>query len=187
MPFLISDSATPLLMETVPVLKITHFYGHPQRDEVYAYLRCFVCKGALHFCLTGFDEAPPATVRFGLALQSADCLGRYLFLSVGKESGAALSLCEGDTGAVLGSLAAPPVQVVTGGDEQGLYWSAQGVLPAQVFSAQFSAPMRAGALWAGNVFLYDTQDTAFGAAFPVPAGCTVPTGAGFDSFTVVPY
>ena len=49
MPFLVTDSASPLAFETLPALKVTEFYGQPRRGEVYSYLRCYVHKGALHY------------------------------------------------------------------------------------------------------------------------------------------
>ena len=59
MPFLVTDSAVPLPAETRPALKLTHHYDAPARGEVYAYLRCYVHKGALCYNLLVFDEAPP--------------------------------------------------------------------------------------------------------------------------------
>ena len=61
MPFLVTDSAVPLPAETLPALKLTHHYDAPARGEVYAYLRCYVHKGALCYNLLVFDEAPPPT------------------------------------------------------------------------------------------------------------------------------
>ncbi len=187
MPFLITDSAVPLLMETVPALKIAHFNGIPARDTVYAYLRCYICRGALHVAVTGFDGQPPATVRFGLALADADDTTKYLFLSLAPSGENSLAVYSVADQKVQQSLDAPLTQIVTGGDEQGLYWSAESVLPAQVFTAVFGKALKAGGVCAGNVFLYDIGEAAFGAAFPVPQGETVPTAKGFDVFTIVPY
>ncbi|MEG2930820.1 MAG: hypothetical protein RR825_03445, partial [Ruthenibacterium sp.] len=119
MAFLITDSATSLLMETVPALKITHFYGQSLRDHVYAYLRCYVLHGDWHCCFTSFDEAPPKGARMALCLQPA-MGGGTLIYSVNKYTGAALIVQE--TNAALPDI--PAAQIVTGGDEQGLYWSA---------------------------------------------------------------
>lgn len=187
MPFLITDSAVPLLMETVPALKIAHFNGMPRRDNVYAYLRCYICCGALHLAVTAFDGQPPDTVRFGLAFTQADDTEKYLFFSFAPSGGNSLTLRSVAQGDVCQTFDAPPSQIVTGGDEQGLYWSAESVLPAQVFKAAFGKAPAAGHVYAGNVFLYDTTEAAFGAAFAVPQGETVPTAKGFDVFTIVPY
>ena len=76
---------------------------------------------------------------------------------------------------------------LAGSDEQGFYWSAEGVLPAQAFRTAFGRVPRVGGILPGNAFLYDVSEPAFGAAFPVPAGAGVPTAAGFGTFVVVPY
>lgn len=185
MPFLITDSAAALPAETLPALKITHFYGAPRRGCVYAYLRCYVHRGAVRYSATVFDEAPPATARLGLALTLDDAARGFLLLSLGKSSGAQLALYAGD--AAPKALAVPPARMGAGGDEQGLYWSAEGELPAAVFRACFGGVPRAGVFLPGNVFLYDETEAAFGAAFPVPAGEKPPTAAGFQPFMVVPY
>ncbi|MEG0768521.1 MAG: hypothetical protein RRZ93_05120 [Ruthenibacterium sp.] len=182
MAFLVTDSAAPLLMETVPALKITHFYGHALRDHVYAYLRCYVLHGDMHCCFTSFDGAPPEGARMALCLQPASG-GSTLIYSVGKQVGASLTVQE--TNAALSEL--PAAQIVTGGDEQGLYWSATGILPASAFRAAFGAAPSTGAVYAGNLFAYSLDETAFGTAFPVPPGERALTQAGFDAFTIVPY
>ena len=68
MPFLVTDSAVPLPAETLPALKLTHYYNAPARGDVYAYLRCYIYKGALCYNLLVFDGAPPPTERIGFAL-----------------------------------------------------------------------------------------------------------------------
>lgn len=185
LPFLITDSAAALPAETLPALKITHFYGAPRRGWVYAYLRCYVHHGTVRYCATVFDEAPFDTARLGLALTLDDAARSFLFLSLGKSSGARLRLYE--EGGAVKELTAPAPHMGAGGDEQGLYWSAEGELPAAVFRTCFGGVPRAGLFLPGNVFLYDEAEAAFGAAFPVPAGETVPTAAGFEPFMVVPY
>ena len=84
MPFLVTDSAVPLPAETLPALKLTHHYDVPTRGEVYAYLRCYVHKGALCYNLLVFDEAPPPTARIGFALCPAESEGEFLFASFGR-------------------------------------------------------------------------------------------------------
>ena len=94
MPFLVTDSAVPLPAETLPALKLTHHYDAPARGEVYAYLRCYVHKGALCYNLLVFDEAPPPTARIGFALCPAESEGEFLFASFGRAPGSdALALC----------------------------------------------------------------------------------------------
>lgn len=188
MPFLISDSAVPLLMETVPVLKIRYYYGSPTRDAVYAYVRLFACKGALHVCMTVFDGEAPEDMRFGLALQSADCLDTFLLLSAGPAQGSCtLTAHDAQTGAVQSALDAPRGTWVRGGDEQGWFWSMQTVIPSTAFAGLFGTSPKAGGVYAGNAFLYRLSEDAFGAAFPVPAGAKAPCSDGFDALPIVPY
>ena len=189
MAFLITDSAAPLLMETVPALKITHYYGHAVRDNVYAYLRCFVRSGSVYCCFTCFDEAPPETAFLALCLQPADRSETALCFAAGKGSGTVLTV-RGADGTVLKTLAAQAadaVQVVTGGDEQGLYWSINAVLPATAFSEVFGDTPKSGSVFAGNLYLCNSAETAFGAAFPVPEGAGALSALGFGTFMVVPY
>ena len=86
MPFLVTDSASPLAFETLPALKVTEFYGQPRRGEVYSYLRCYVhrerCTTASR-CLTA---SPPATARIGLAVTADDTARRYLFAVLAKDA-----------------------------------------------------------------------------------------------------
>ena len=84
MPFLVTDSAVPLPAETLPALKLTHYYDAPARGDVYAYLRCYIYKGALCYNLLVFDGAPPPTERIGFALCPAESEGEFLFASVRK-------------------------------------------------------------------------------------------------------
>lgn len=187
MAFLLTDSAAALPAETLPALKITHFYGAPARGPVYAYLRCYVRRGALHWCATVFDGAPPPTARIALAVTADDTASRYFFLSLGKDSPARLSLrLRGAPDAEAEVLALPDCRRFSGADEQGEYWGAEGELPAAAFRRAFGAAPKAGSLLPGNVFLYDEAERAFGAAFPCP-GCEGPSADAFGTFLVVPY
>ena len=185
MPFLVTDSASPLAFETLPALKVTEFQGRPERGEVYSYLRCYVREGALYYSVAVFDGAPPATARIGLAITADDTAERYLFAVLGKGQNCELSLYKDDV--LEKVLAAPAVRHLAGQDEQGEYWSAESVLPAELFRTLFGRVPPAGMLLPGNVFLFDRRETAFGTAFPVPANGPLPTSRGFDSFLVVPY
>ena len=100
MPFLVTDSAVPLPAETLPALKLTHYYDAPARGDVYAYLRCYIYKGALCYNLLVFDGAPPPTERIGFALCPAESEGEFLFASFGKAPGSdTLALCRACRGA----------------------------------------------------------------------------------------
>lgn len=176
-------------METLPALKITHFNGEPARGQVYAYLRCYVREGSMPFSVTVFDEAPPETARFGLAVTLDDAAQTYLFASCAKGQDGALWLYRAGepTDVPVRRLELPSMRHLAGGDEQGFYWSAEGVLPAAAFRAAFGRVPKVGGILPGNAFLYDTTEAAFGAAFGVPAGAGVPTADGFGAFVVVPY
>ena len=155
--------------------------------------RAGICVSAL-LCAgwrnpTVFDETPPHTARFGFAVTPDDAAGTYLFASCTKQQGDALWLYRtGEPADVpLRRLEMPPMRHLAGSDEQGFYWSAEGVLPAQAFRTAFGRVPRVGGILPGNAFLYDVSEPAFSAAFPVPAGAGVPTAAGFGTFVVVPY
>lgn len=185
MSFLITDSKTPLLMETVPVLKLTHFYGALPHGMVYAYVRCFACKGALHVCFTEFDENPVPTAYLALYLQAPEQESSYLSLTVRKHGGAALQMCAAATGAAVQTLACEQPAIVTGGDEQGLFWSARVTLTADTLRKTLGKAPKAGDFILGNVLMLDeTAPHAAGAAFPLADGALT---AGFDTFTFVPY
>lgn len=194
--FLITESRDALPMETLPAWKITHFYGTPARGCVYAYLRCYVQNGAIPFSVTVFDGAPRETARFGFAVTLDDTAGTYLFVSCAKGQNAALWLCRAhETAADDGvpadvpvrQLEMPAMRQLAGSDEQGVYWSAEGVLPAETLREIFGRTPKAGDLLPANAFLYDEAERAFGAACPVPPGCAVPTASGFGALVVVPY
>ena len=185
MAFLVTDSAFPLPFDTLPALKLTEFCGRPRRGPVYAYLRCYVQAGSLHFSATVFDGAPPATSRMGLAITADPGAGRYLFAQVGRGTDCRLTLYEND--APLRQLACPPVRHLAGQDEQGEYWSAESRLEAGVFRACFGRAPAPGMVLPGNVYLFDPTEAAYGAAFPGPAGGPVPAAEGFGAFVVVPY
>lgn len=192
MSFLITESPDALLMETLPAWKITHFYGEPARGCVYAYLRCYVQNGAIPFSVTVFDGAPRETARIGFAVTLDDTAGTYLFASCAKGRDAALWLYRADaTGGgadtPVRQFEMPALRQLSGSDEQGVYWGAEGILPAVILQEVFGRVPKTGDLLPANVFLYDEAEPAFGAACPVPPGCTVPTASGFGALVVVPY
>ncbi len=187
MPFFITDSGEPLLMDTVPAVKLCNFNGEPSRGEVYAYMRCYACKGALHLSFTEFDEAPPDGTHMSLALMPADRDDCFLYLELDKNAVCTLRLLDAKDKSCIKELAPPHADIVTGSDEQGLYWCGETVLDNEIFDKVLFAPMRTGAVFAGNVFLRNDGEAAFGSAFKVPPQESAPTAAGFDVFTVVPY
>ncbi len=190
MPFLVTDSATPLPAETLPALKLTYYYESSARGEIYAYLRCYVHKGDFCYNLLVFEESPPVSRRIGFALCPAQNAQQFLFASFAKPASTeSLTLCSiqnSGLACVTRHLVAPQARRSAGEDEQGPYWCAEGTLPASVFLEAFGKAPQAGELWPGNVFLYDTSAPGFGAAFP----CQNVQGvwqARFEPFTIVPY
>ncbi len=189
MSFLITESRDALPMETLPAWKITHFYGEPARGCVYAYVRCYVRGGSIPFSVTVFDGAPRKTARIGFAVTLDDAVQTYLFMSCAKGQGGALWLYRagegGDT--PVRQLQMPALRELSGSDEQGVYWGAEGVLPAEALREVFGCVPKAGDLLPAGAFLYDTAESAFGSACPVPPGCMAPGASGFGALVVVPY
>lgn len=187
--FLITESAEALPIETLPAWKITHFTGEPARGRVYAYLRCYVQNGAIPFGVTVFDSAPRTTARFGFAVTLDAAAQTYLFFFCAKGREGKLWLYRAGTAfdTPLRPMDMPALRRLAGSDEQGVYWGAEGVIPAETLREAFGRVPKAGDLLPANAFLYDEAEAAFGAACPVPPGYTVPTTSGFGSLLVVPY
>ncbi len=138
------------------------------------------------------EHLEPARIGHGVrAVEDPDLLARLVDRGVAFEvcpaSNVHLGVYREARDVPLRRLEMPPMRHLAGSDEQGFYWSAEGVLPAQAFRTAFGRVPRVGGILPGNAFLYDVSEPAFGAAFPVPAGAGVPTAAGFGTFVVVPY
>ncbi|MEG1126312.1 MAG: hypothetical protein RSE10_06420 [Oscillospiraceae bacterium] len=178
-------SNIPLQSETVPAIKILHFNGHPRADEVYAYARIYACDGLLHYCFMRFEEEPADTVRFGFALANADKTGEFVFLNIGFKGCASLGyyknnkLCE--------ELSLQKPRLFTSGDEQGLYNGAEGVISLDALKAYLKREFAPGEVFVGNFFSYDTSEAAFGCAFAVPLGESIPTTAGFEPLLCISF
>lgn len=190
MPFLITDSAAPIAPEALPALKLTEFCGRPARGCIYSYLKCYLHHGDFFYHITVFDETPPSTQYAAVALSGDVSASVWLSLRVGFHSSACLEVhmpASDGSGEVVKSLPCEDASRFSGGDEQGLYWGAQGIIPASVFQQVFGDVLHAGSVLMGNVFLYDTRERAFGAAFSVPADTAVPTNEGMQPLVIVPY
>lgn len=184
MPFLITDSAAPIAPEALPALKLTEFCGEPARGCIYSYLKCYLHHGDFFYHITVFDETPPPTQYAAIVLSSDISGSPWLSLRVGFHTPACLEV---HTGQELKKLGCEDASRFSGGDEQGLYWGAQGVIPAAVFQQVFGGSLHTGSVLMGNVFLYDTSETAFGSAFSVCPSPCVPTNEGMQPFVIVPY
>lgn len=179
MPFLLTDSPEPLAMNTLPALKLTHFSACPRRGEIYAYARFYVCRGAIRFCVTGFDETPPESARmafvFAYPENEVRCVRTVLF-KYGE------TVAESSAGQ-----RAVDTILSTGADEQGWYWQREGELDAEFLRKALGRAPKSGDVLVGNVVSYDETETAFGSAFPVPFGEDAFSPDGFDVFPVVSY
>ncbi len=185
MSYLITNSNTPLLMDTVPVLKIKEYYGEAGRDNVYSYMRCYAFEGELYCSFTSFDIDPPEGVKMALCLFSPDT-NSGLVATASKHSGAQL-YAHTSAGEDVLSDALQPQSVVTGVDEQGFYWSVSLTIKKQAFINTFGKELSSGELFFGNLFLYSEHESAFGCAFAVPAGESALTKKGDGTFLIVPY
>ncbi len=187
MPYFITNSKTPLLMETVPVLKITHYLGNAKRDNVYTYMRCYAYGGDLHCSFTCFDECPEEDSRVALSLSYID-------------SESVLQIVAGKYTKVSGNIQIPSSgnidvnekyinqsPVTTGSDEQGDYWSVNFTIGGNIFKKAFNVSIKNNTVFVGNFFIYSLSEKAFGSAFGVPQGESALTQKGADSFIIVPY
>lgn len=191
MSMLVSYSETPLVLDAVSALKVTHYCGHSALDDVYAYFRAFVCGAGLTFSLTSFERRPPRESRVGAALCLDPQAEEYLFFST---NGAMESECAlyreqgGGPDLRVRPLALPQQPAHFGGsDEQGFYWGCEVLLDEAFLRETFGVRLRPGSVFTGNVYKYAAGEAAFGAAFPSPPGAGLPCRAGFGEFVVVPY
>lgn len=184
----ISYSETPLVLDAISAVKVTHYYGNSALGNIYAYLRAYVCAGELIFSLTSFEKTPPATSRLGAAFQfvpGAD----FLFVSIGPKQ----AECHLVHPAAVGQAAPdklldlPAPAWFGGSDEQGFYWGAELHLPAAMLQTQFAATLCPGWQFTGNVYKYALGDAAFGAAFACPHASGLPDCQSFGNFVVVDY
>lgn len=185
MSVLITSSKTPLMMETLPAVKLVHCYGNGRDGHVYAYLRMYVLNGAFCFNLTQFLQCPAADTRMALCLGMADSEA-YISVVCPADGNAAVQQYNAADEST-GTLGEVPLRHFAGTDEQGWYWSVEGTLTAEACRAAFGRVPDAGSVWAGNVYAYNETESAFAAAFATPAGSRIPTKNGFSVFTVVPY
>lgn len=185
MPVLVERAESAVVMDTLPVLKLTEWYGLPGRGTVYTYGRLYVRggeKAALCVGMTVFDGRPPATQRACAAFD----FGRgtlWLRFSPGREVRA---FCV--SGQNLWSLPEPECVFGAGSDEQGWYWQAQCTVDEALLAGCGAGLPAVGSSFSGGLFLTDEMEEAFGSAFAFSgSGVPKPGPACFDEFVVVPY
>lgn len=147
-------------IETLPVVKLTQWYGTPGRDTVYAYARLCFCRGGLWLQMTVFDGAPPATQTAQALLQLGD---RWLHLCFAADGQASCRCGDADIPLPAGACA-----FGAGQDEQGWYWQATCRLDAAFLARCGATAPRPGQTFAGALFLQDALEEAFGSAFALP-------------------
>ncbi|HIV87598.1 MAG TPA: hypothetical protein H9896_05775 [Candidatus Pygmaiobacter gallistercoris] len=185
MAFPVSYSKTPLVLDAVSALKITHFYGHSALDEVYSYLRIFVQDGALVFSLTSFEQHPPENSRVGAAFSFDPEGRRQLFVSANHDLSLCAEIRTDGTAAQPITFDTPPA-LFGGSDEQGFYWGCRFLLgPALI--KQLGGKLLPGSVFLGNAYKFADGERAYGAAFPAPPSAVVGDRNGFGEFVVVPY
>ena len=174
MAVLVNLSFSDIVMDTLPVIKLTEWYGHPERDEVYAYARVCISAGALRLSMTVFDGEPPATQQAIALLRLNGVLLRLVFTPDKR-----VQLYAN------GQLApAPACLFGAGSDEQGWYWQATCTVDASLLQDCGVRLPTVGDSFTGGFFLQDALEEAFGSAFACPDGSPA---KGISTFTVIPY
>ena len=185
MAFPVSYSKTPLVLDAVSALKITHFYGRSALDDIYSYLRIFVQNGALVFSLTSFEQNPPKNSRVGAAFCFDPGKGRTLKISVNHDLALSAVIAAPGEPEQPVSLCTPP-SLFGGSDEQGFYWGCRFVLEPELVG-ELGGNLVPGSVFFGNAYKFAQGESAYGAAFPAPPDAQPGDRAGFGEFVVVPY
>ena len=176
----ISKSATPVVFDTLPALKVRHYHGRSALGNIYTFARLYVLEHSLAISLCSFEESPPPQSRVAFCVGEA--AGRFLRLALSPEE-ATLTLCGTPKEE---PLPAPAPSYFSGQDEQGWYWGAHLLLAPSLLE-------KAGVDFADDehfcaaLVKYRTDEDAFGSAFPVQNGANPFDIAHFGSFAVVGY
>lgn len=158
MAVLIEHLTGAVVMDTLPVIKLTHWYGTPARDEIYAYTRLCLCPEGLRIRMTVFDREPPLTETAAALL----LLNRPLRLEFTQDTA---RMTVGDETCGL-----PQTIFSAGADEQGWYWQADCLLQQETLARSGVELPADGTAFDAAFFLQDRRETAFGSAFACPAG-----------------
>ena len=174
MAVLVNHSFSDIVMDTLPVIKLTEWYGAPGRDEVYVYARLCISSGALRLSMTVFDGEPPATQQAVALLRLNGVLLRLVFTPDKRVQ----LYTDGQL------VSAPACLFGAGSDEQGWYWQASCTVDAAQLQRCGIRLPAVGDSFEGGFFLQDAREDAFGSAFACPDG-TPKTG--LAALTVIPY
>lgn len=179
MSILITAAQTPLMTETLPAVKLTHFYGQSAAGRVYAYLRLYALRGGFCFNMTHFMQNPPDGTQMRLYLTAADG-SRSVCIACAPQGDAVITAADGSEQPLA-------VRHFKGGDEQGWYWACEGELTSEQCFALLGQTAEVGSVWGCNVTAQCGDETAFSAAYAVPQNTFPPQSAALDTLTVVPY
>lgn len=174
MAVLVNHSRTDIVMDTLPVIKLTEWYGTPGRDEVYAYARICISGNALRLSMTVFDGDPPATQQAIALLQLDGGTLRMIFTP------------DKTVRLLVNDHALPPPACLfgAGSDEQGWYWQATCTVDTSLLKSCDVRLPAVGDSFTGGFFLQDALEEAFGSAFACPDGLSA---NGVSTFIVIPY
>lgn len=186
MAVLITHAQQALDMDTLPVIKLTEWYGVPGRDTVYAYARMYFCGGGLRLCMTVFDGHPPATQTAHAVLG----LGARTLELAFTAASAGYALWEGETPPAdpfFSPLPAGCCLFGAGEDEQGWYWQVTCHLKADFLAGCGLTVPADGQSFCGGFFLQDRLEAAFGSAFAAPSPAASDPRACLGELTVAAY
>ncbi len=188
MAFFVTDSGSELFTDTLPALKIKHYYGKPARDNVYSYVRLYFYKGSLRGAFTSFDEKPLLTNKMSLCLKSEHS-EETLVISIGKNLKAHVyKTCEppGEQKQDITHFTAD--NIITGEDEQGAFWSVNFNISSNAIKKALGKAICAGDILACNLYLHSDEESAFACVFK-PDEITQPLklSAKGGQIIVVPY
>lgn len=184
--FPVSRSPVPLEFDTLPALKVRHWYPARQAPRLYTLARCYLLGDTLQLSLAAFERTPPPTSRLSFAAGAGDTLllarlgphSAQLFLCGAGAQNALWADAPGDT------LPLEAPVYFAGADEQGWYWGARLALPQ---AALAGAGIAGAPAFPGAVFRHSAAPGPFGAsclladaAVPLDAAC-------FDTFEIVDY
>ncbi len=162
--FFVTDSNTKLLTDTLPALKIKHYYGTALKDNVYSYARIYFHKGALHGCFTSFDENPLKSTRMSLCLQGISN-DEVLIISFGKHFEGKVFTLNKNGEAKTNFSDFTSNDAFTGEDEQGIFWNVEFCVNSSVFEKALGEKPLSKSVYSCNLFLHNDEEHAFAAAF----------------------
>ncbi len=167
MTFFVTDSTTELFTDTLPALKIKYYYQEALRDNVYSYARLYFYNGSLRGAFTSFDDKPLASNKMSLCVKGEHS-EQTLVISIGKSQKAkAYIICENlseESGKnEIRDFNAD--KIVTGEDEQGVFWSVNFKISADAIKSVFGKTICAGDILACNLYLHSDEEKAFASAF----------------------